>query len=141
MTGEVRHDGILSAADAPGLEEDGDDDEEEAEPEGWADFVDLVEEDGGDDDAVDGLQVVSQVDREGGQLAQGLQLKQEGDDREHGAEQQQGNEIPACRHDGRIGQQPHISMVAGIKYTRNNYHEIFYFLLSLIVSLDHISFR
>ena len=69
---------------AAGLEDDGDDDQADAEPEGGADFTGLAEDDGGEDDAIDGLEVVEDVDREGGEMPQGVDLEQEGDYREYG---------------------------------------------------------
>ena len=62
--------------------------------------VDFVEKEGGERDAVDGLEVIRQVDGEGGEFAQGLELEQEGEDGEDGSEQEQPYEFSRCRHDG-----------------------------------------
>ena len=66
--------GSVDVNGAAGLEEDGYDDQADAEPEGGADLAGLAEDDGGEDDAIDGLEVVKNVDREGGEVSQGVDL-------------------------------------------------------------------
>lgn len=68
----------LAAFAVYGLQHYGDYDEENAAPEGASHFPTLVEDDHGEDDAVDRLHIVRQVHREGRDGAHGLQLKEEG---------------------------------------------------------------
>ena len=78
-----------------GLQDDGDDDEQYAAPEGSAHFPTLVEDYHGEDDAVDWLHVVGEVHREGGYGAHGLQLEEEGNDGEDGGKDGHVKEVVA----------------------------------------------
>ena len=60
---------------APGLEEDRDDDQAEAVPEGRPNLSCLAEEDGGEDDALIRLQIVNDIYSEGGKVPQGVDLQ------------------------------------------------------------------
>ena len=90
--------------DAAGLEDDGEDDQREAEPERPADFARFVEQERRQGDAVHGLQVVGEVDGEGRQLAQRLELEEEGDDGKDGTEEDEPEPVAGCRND-RLGRQ------------------------------------
>ena len=64
---------------APGLhrlEEDAEQDEGNAEVEGEVDFTTLAKDEEGEDDGVAGFKIIRQIDGEGREALQGLNLKQ-----------------------------------------------------------------
>ena len=66
------------------MDEDGDDDECDAQPEGEAHFLQFTKQDGGKDNAVNGFQIIGQVYSKGRYGTQGPQLEQEGQNGENG---------------------------------------------------------
>ena len=88
----------------PGLQQDAEQDEGYAHVEGEIDFAPLAEDEEGEDDGVAGLEVVSEIDGEGRQPLQGLNLQEV---HTNGAEQgmtKHKPEISTCRdnHHGLI---------------------------------------
>ena len=81
------------------MDEDGEDDERDAHPEGKVHFAVFAEEEGGEGDAVHGLQVVGEVHREGRQGAEGDQLEQERDDGKDRSQQQEPKHVAPGRND------------------------------------------
>ena len=59
------------------MDEDGDDDERDPQPEGEVHFPEFAEQDGCEGDAVDGLEVVGQIDGEGREGAEGVELEEQ----------------------------------------------------------------
>ena len=63
-------------------------DERDAQPEGPVELLQFVEDNGGESDAVNGLQVVNEVDREGRDATECMQLQKEWQNREDRAQKQ-----------------------------------------------------
>ena len=77
------------------LQEHREDNEADAHPEGEAHFLQLAKEDGRYGNAVERLQIVCHVHRKRTELAQGLELEEEGDDGKHRSQEEEREQVVA----------------------------------------------